>query len=117
MSAGSNLLTEVLVSNKIENEAQIVDFINYAYRPKSEHFTDSLFKLKYVSDKDVLSVLWNHAERFSKTTALGFSQWLNKQNIDFLNQEPERKVVKTQGSQAKKNKNQTLERVRQPISW
>lgn len=79
-----------------------MNFINYAYRPESEHFPDSLFKLNYVYDKDILGVVWNYTERFNKFTALGFSQWLNKQNIDFLNQEPTRKVITTPESQQKK---------------
>ncbi|GAA5795254.1 hypothetical protein HPULCUR_000609 [Helicostylum pulchrum] len=49
----SNLIAEILINHRIENEARIMDFINYAYRPKSEHFTDSLFKLTNVSDKTV----------------------------------------------------------------
>ncbi|KAG1452563.1 hypothetical protein G6F46_012375 [Rhizopus delemar] len=98
----SNLVAEILINNKIENEAQIVEFINYVYRPKSEHVTDSPFKLTNVSDKTVLGVLWKYTERFNKTTALGFNQWLKKQNIDFLIQEPERKVLKIQGSETKK---------------
>ncbi|OBZ80615.1 hypothetical protein A0J61_11336 [Choanephora cucurbitarum] len=79
-----------------ENEAQIVEFINYVYRPKSEHVTDSPFKLTNVPDKTVLGVLWKYTERFNKTTALGFNQWLKKQNIDFLIQEPERKRSETE---------------------
>jgi len=49
-----------------------------------------------------LGVLWKYTKRFSKTTALGFNQWLKKQNIDFLNQEPKRKVLKIQGSETEK---------------
>lgn len=85
-----------------------MDFINYAYRPNSEHCTDSLFKLTSVSDKTVLGVLWKYTERFNKTTALGFNQWLRKQNIDFLNQDPERKVLKSQGSETVKIRVRTL---------
>ncbi|KAI8094473.1 hypothetical protein BDF21DRAFT_476380, partial [Thamnidium elegans] len=88
--------------NKIENEAQIVEFINYAYRPKPEHVTDSPFKLTNVSDKTVLGVLCKYTERFNKTTALGFNQWLKKQSIDFLIQKPVRKVLKIQGSETEK---------------
>ncbi|PHZ11553.1 uncharacterized protein RHIMIDRAFT_244048 [Rhizopus microsporus ATCC 52813] len=94
----SNLVAKILIKNKVENETQIVDFINYVYRPKSEHFTNSLFKLTHASDKTVLEVLRKYTERFNKTTVLGFNQWLKKQDIDFLNQEPERKVLKIQGS-------------------
>ncbi|KAI7896757.1 uncharacterized protein EV154DRAFT_557974 [Mucor mucedo] len=82
--------------------AQIVEFINYVYRPKSERITDSPFKLTNVSDKTVLGVLWNYTERFNETTALGFNQWLKKQNIDFLIEEPERKVLKLPGSETEK---------------
>ncbi|KAI8375566.1 hypothetical protein BD560DRAFT_72247 [Blakeslea trispora] len=98
----SNLIAEILINNKIENEAQIVEFINYVYRPKSEHVTDSPFKLTNVSDKTVLGVLWKYTERFNKTTALGFNQWLKKQNIDFLIEEPELKVLKLPGSETEK---------------
>lgn len=70
----SNLVAEILINNRIESEAQIVDFINYVYRPNSENCTDSLFKLTSVSDKTVLGVLWKYTERFNKTTALGFNQ-------------------------------------------
>ncbi|KAI9032525.1 hypothetical protein CLU79DRAFT_859181 [Phycomyces nitens] len=91
-----------------ENEAQIVDFINYAYRPKAEHYKDSLFKLKYVSGKEILDVVLSFTECFNKTTALGFSRWLKKQNIDFLNQEPERKVLNIQGSETEKLRTRIL---------
>lgn len=30
----SNLVAKIIINNKIENEAEIVEFINYAYRPK-----------------------------------------------------------------------------------
>lgn len=71
-------------------------------RPNSEHCTDSLFKLASVSDKTVLGVLWKYTERFNKTTALRLNQWLRKQNIEFLNQDPERKVLKSQESETVK---------------
>ncbi|KAI7857943.1 hypothetical protein BDC45DRAFT_499716 [Circinella umbellata] len=36
----------------------------------------------------------NFTKRFDKTTPLSFTRWLNKQNIDFLSDEPERKIKK-----------------------
>ncbi|KAG2206269.1 hypothetical protein INT47_007282, partial [Mucor saturninus] len=69
-----NLIAEILINIKIENGGQIVEFINYVYRPKSEHVTDSPFKLTNVSDKTVLGVLWKYTERFNKTTALGINK-------------------------------------------
>lgn len=69
---------------------------------KSERVTDSPFKLTNVSDQKVLGVLWKYTERFNKTIVLGFNQWLKKQNIDFLIQEPERKVLTIRGSETEK---------------
>lgn len=77
-------------------------------RPNSEHCADSLFKLTSVSDKTVLGILWKYTERFNKTTALRFNQWLRKQNIEFLNQNPERKVLKSQESETVKIRVRTL---------
>ncbi|KAI9356064.1 hypothetical protein BD770DRAFT_420412 [Pilaira anomala] len=76
------------------NDAQIVDFINYVFRPHVEFSPDSSYKLDYVYDKEILGVVWVSTKKFDKTTALAFSKWLNKQNIDFLLEEPERKLVK-----------------------
>lgn len=45
----------------------------------------------------LIKLFWayfGNTQRFNKTTALGFNQWLKKQVIDFLNQEPERKILK-----------------------
>ena len=62
---------------------------------------DYPFRLTKVSDKTVLGILWKYTERFNKTTALGFNQWLEKQIIDFLLEEPQRKVLKLPGSEMK----------------
>ncbi|KAG1453956.1 hypothetical protein G6F46_004267 [Rhizopus delemar] len=76
------------------NDAQIVDFINYVYRPEIESSPDSLYKLNYVYDKEILGIVWTFTKKFDKTTPLAFTQWLNRQNVDFLSNEPERKTVK-----------------------
>ncbi|KAI8876385.1 hypothetical protein K501DRAFT_338113, partial [Backusella circina FSU 941] len=76
------------------NDTQIVDFINYVFRPHIELSPDSPYKLDYVYSKEILGVIWVFTEKFDKTTSLAFSKWLNKQNVDFLSVEPERKVVK-----------------------
>ncbi|KAL4208537.1 hypothetical protein AB4K20DRAFT_1970188 [Rhizopus microsporus] len=73
-------------------EARIFDFINYAYRPKIESSPDSQYKLNYVYDKEILGVVWTLTSKFDKTIPLAFSQWLNKQKVDFLSDEPERKI-------------------------
>lgn len=65
----SNSVAKILANNRIENETQIVGFISYVYRLNLKHYTDSLI----VSDKN---------------------QLLRNQNIDFLNQDPERKSIK-----------------------
>lgn len=61
---------------------------------KIESSPDSLFKLNYVYDKEILGIVWTFTKKFDKTTPLAFTHWLNKQNVDFLSDEPERKVVK-----------------------
>ncbi|KAI8973629.1 hypothetical protein BDF20DRAFT_1002557 [Mycotypha africana] len=77
------------------NDAQIVDFINYIYRPKAEHSPDSpLYKLQFVDDKEILGIVWTFTTKFDRYTLLAFTQWLNKQNVDLLTDEPERKIVK-----------------------
>ncbi|CEG68079.1 hypothetical protein RMATCC62417_04405 [Rhizopus microsporus] len=76
------------------NGTQIVDFINYAYRPKIKSSSDSQYKLNYVYDKEILGAVWTFTNNFDKTTLLAFNQWLNKQNVDFLSDEPEHKAVK-----------------------
>ncbi|ORE12282.1 hypothetical protein BCV71DRAFT_240267, partial [Rhizopus microsporus] len=53
---------------------------------------DSQYKLNYVYDKEILGVVWTLTSKFDKTIPLAFSQWLNKQKVDFLSDEPERKI-------------------------
>ncbi|KAI7894043.1 uncharacterized protein EV154DRAFT_415778, partial [Mucor mucedo] len=77
----------------IGNVTQIIDFINYVFRPHVEFSPDSPYKLDYVYDKEIL-VVWAFTKRFDKTTSLAFSKWLKKQSIDFLSEETERKLVK-----------------------
>ncbi|KAI7850014.1 hypothetical protein BDC45DRAFT_519198 [Circinella umbellata] len=36
----------------------------------------------------------NFTKKFDKTTPLAFTRWLNKQNVDFLSDEPGRKIKK-----------------------
>ncbi|KAG1061808.1 hypothetical protein G6F41_011968 [Rhizopus arrhizus] len=79
----------------LESDSQIVDFLNYIYRPTEEYIFDSRYKLVSVSDKDILSTIWKFTYKFDKKTPLGFSQWLSKQNIDLTSVEPERKISKT----------------------
>lgn len=55
---------------------------------------DSPYKLDYVYDKEILGVVWAFTKKFDKTISLAFSKWLNKQNIDFLSEESERKLIK-----------------------
>ncbi|KAG2234684.1 hypothetical protein INT48_005836 [Thamnidium elegans] len=59
-----------------------------------ESSSNSPYKLSYVYDKEILGAVWTFTKKFDKTTSLAFTQWLNKQNLDFLSDEPERKVVK-----------------------
>lgn len=79
----------------IENDSHIIDFLNHIYRPKEEYLFDSRYKLISVRDKDILSVIWKFTHKFDKKTPLGFSQWLNKNNVDLTSTEPERKITKT----------------------
>ncbi|KAI8636626.1 hypothetical protein BD408DRAFT_486790 [Parasitella parasitica] len=59
-----------------------------------ESSSNSPYKLNNVYDKEILGVVWTFTKKFDKTTSLALTQWLNKQNVDFLSDEPERKVVK-----------------------
>lgn len=58
----------------VESDSQIVDFLNYIYRPTEEYLFDSRYKLVSVSDKDILSTIWKFTYKFDKKTLLGFSQ-------------------------------------------
>lgn len=84
----------MLITLNIGNDTQIVEFINYVFRPHIEFSPDSPYKLDYVYDKEILGVIWAFTKKFDKTTPLAFSKWLNKQNVDFLSVELERKFVK-----------------------
>lgn len=55
-------LENKLISNEIYNEnySQIVDFLNYIYRPKEEYLFDSHYKLASVCDKDIFDHLEIH---------------------------------------------------------
>ncbi|KAI8982322.1 hypothetical protein BDF20DRAFT_866255 [Mycotypha africana] len=78
-----------------ENDSQIVDFINYVFRPKEENLCDPRYKLATVYDKDIMSVIWKFSHKSDSKTPLAFSQWLNAQKVDLTSTEPERKIVKT----------------------
>ena len=43
-----------------------------------------------VNDKDILSLVWTVNNLFNGKTLKGVSQWLHRQNVPLLNQEPER---------------------------
>lgn len=95
-------ITEVIPSSNtnkkdilLENGSQVVDFINYIFRPKEEYLSDSRYQLISVYDKDILSIIWKYSHKFDKKTPLGFSQWLNSQNVDLTLTKPERKTIKT----------------------
>lgn len=67
-----------------------------------EPLSDSLlYKLDYIYDKEILGVVWRYTNKFDKYTSLRFSHWLNKHNIDIALDEPQRKVVKTNGDATK----------------
>ncbi|KAI9270833.1 hypothetical protein BY458DRAFT_509901 [Sporodiniella umbellata] len=85
----------------LESGSQVVDFVNYTFRPKEEYVSDPRYQLLSVYDKDILSVIWKYSHIFDKKTPLGFSQWLNLQNADLTSTEPERKVQKTKGKEMK----------------
>ncbi|KAG1445797.1 hypothetical protein G6F56_009789 [Rhizopus delemar] len=85
----------------LENGSQVVDFMNYSYRPKEEYISDPRYQLLSVYDKDILSTIWKYSHIFDKKTPLGFSQWMNSQNVDLTLTESERKTVKTEGTEMK----------------
>ncbi|KAG2210885.1 hypothetical protein INT47_000039 [Mucor saturninus] len=62
---------------------------------KSGYLFDPRYKLISVHGKDILSVIWKFTSKFDKKGLLGFSQWLNKNNVDLTSTEPERKITKT----------------------
>lgn len=72
--------------------------MNYSYRPKEEYISDPRYQLLSVYDKDILSTIWKYSHIFDKKTPLGFSQWMNSQNVDLTLTESERKTVKTEGT-------------------
>ncbi|EPB82224.1 hypothetical protein HMPREF1544_11029 [Mucor circinelloides 1006PhL] len=99
-------LTEVIPSKNtnniiLENGSQVVDFINYIFRPKEECFSDPRYQLLSVYDKDILSIIWKYSHIFDKKTPLGFSQWLNSQKVDLISTEPERKSIKVKEKEIK----------------
>ncbi|CAO3664011.1 unnamed protein product [Rhizopus stolonifer] len=79
----------------LENDSQIVEFLNYIYRSPEEDLFDSRYKPVLVSDKDILSTVWKFTTKFDKKGPLGFSQWLNHQKLDLTDVEPQRKSLKT----------------------
>jgi hypothetical protein len=93
-----------LTSNRIynlENGSQVVDFINYVFRPREEYNSDPRYQLVSVYDKDILSIIWKYSHKFDQKTPLGFSKWLNLQNIDLISTEPDRKSIKTNENEKK----------------
>ncbi|KAG1090271.1 hypothetical protein G6F42_019743 [Rhizopus arrhizus] len=79
----------------VEQDSQITDFINYLYRPEEETLADPRYQLISVSDKDILSTVWKFTTKFDGKTPVGFSQWINRQELDLLSSEPKRKIAKT----------------------
>ncbi|KAG1561800.1 hypothetical protein G6F49_001473 [Rhizopus delemar] len=89
----------------LENDSQIVEFLNYIYRPSEEALFDSRYKPALVSDKDILSTVWKFTTKFDKKSPLSFSQWLSHQKLDLIAVEPQRKNLKT-GSEIRIRKRQ-----------
>ncbi|CAO3699217.1 unnamed protein product [Rhizopus stolonifer] len=89
----------------VENGSQIVEFLNYIYRPLEEDLFDSRYKPVLVSDKDILSTVWSFTTKFDKRGSLGFSQWLSHQKLDLTDMELQRKGLKT-GSEIRIRKRQ-----------
>ncbi|KAI8980861.1 hypothetical protein BDB01DRAFT_188594 [Pilobolus umbonatus] len=85
----------------LENESQLVDFINYLFRPKEEYISDPRYRLISVYDKDILSIVWKYSHKFDQKTPLGFSKWLNSQKVDLTLTEPERKSIKIKEKEIK----------------
>lgn len=57
-----------------------------------------------IYDKDILSIIWKFSHKFDNKTPLAFSKWLNVQNVDLTDTDPERKIVKTNESVVKLRK-------------
>ncbi|KAG2228775.1 hypothetical protein INT48_001714 [Thamnidium elegans] len=86
---------EDLTLGKDKNGSQIVEFLNYIYRPPEEDLFDSRYKPALVSDKDILSTVSYFTTKFYKKGPLGFSQWLSHQKLDLTAVKPQRKSLKT----------------------
>lgn len=78
------------------NDAQIVDLLNYLYRPTDEYYANSLYTLKKVSMKEIFGVVWKYTNKFDEKSLLSFTTWCNKHKLDFLSVEPECKALKGQ---------------------
>ncbi|RCH84275.1 hypothetical protein CU097_003524, partial [Rhizopus azygosporus] len=57
----------------------------------------------YAYDKEILGAVWEFAKNFDKASPLGFSQWLNEQDIGVLMGKPEHKIFK-RNKRTQKNK-------------
>lgn len=79
----------------VKQDSQIADFMNYVYRPEEETLVDPRYQLISVSDKDILSTGWKFTTKFDGKTLVGFSQWVNRQELNLLLSESERKIAKT----------------------
>lgn len=78
------------------NDAQIVDFLNYIYRPTGEYYASSLYSLKRVSMREIFSAVCKYTNKFDEKTLHSYTTWCNKHKLDFLLAEPECKVLKGQ---------------------
>lgn len=96
----SKEVSEAVNSDKKEDlifgkDSQIVEFLNYIYRPPEEDLFDSRYRPALVSDQDILSTVLNFTTKFDKKGSLGFSQWLSHQKLDLTAVVPQRKSLKT----------------------
>lgn len=70
------------VSNKIENKAQLLQYLNIVYKPQESDL--ERYENKVLSTADVLYHVWKNSKLFLNDNVENFSSWCSKNKVDFL---------------------------------
>lgn len=76
--------------NKIENKAQLLQYLNIVYKPQ-ENDSDR-YENKLLSTADILYNVWKSSKLFLNDNVESFANWCSKNKVDFLE-----RVAKTLG--------------------
>ncbi|CAO3643861.1 unnamed protein product [Mucor hiemalis] len=77
--------TDVMQINKREivSPAQMVSFLNITMLP-SDHKNEGIYVCRSLSENEILSIVWKHANIFNDMNAQGSSKWCGARKVELM---------------------------------